>query len=153
MDKPICHGIMAMVLALCVAAMVQPGQSQMAPESQLFIPRDGNIPPETLVSEKFIKNLFPKKGKTKKNALDIGGLIAECLGNYDNVKDCVAEVQEVFTTGDLQGLTSDCCDALTGIADDCLSTTFVRYLPQIRAPITTVTAYCSLVKTLQSYFN
>ncbi|EOY31235.1 Uncharacterized protein TCM_038196 [Theobroma cacao] len=104
MDKPICHGIMAMVLALCVAAMVQPGQSQMAPESQLFIPRDGNIPPETLVSEKFIKNLFPKKGKTKKNALDIGGLIAECLGNYDNVKDCVAEVQEVFTTGDLQGM-------------------------------------------------
>ena len=154
MEKNIWHGVMAMVLAVCIAAVVQPGQSQMAPESQLHIPRDGIIAAETLASEKFAIKLPPKKGKSSfKRGFDIGWQIAQCLGNYDNVKVCGAQFRQVFTIGDFEGLTADCCDAFTGIADDCLAMSIAGYLPQIRVPATTITAYCSIVKTLQSFIK
>ncbi|XVE63639.1 hypothetical protein DITRI_Ditri07aG0036000 [Diplodiscus trichospermus] len=143
-----------MALAVFIAAMVQPGRSQMAPESQLDITTDGAIAADALASNKFSLKIFPKKGGGKgkgedwKRGFDLGWQIGQCLKNYDNVKSCVAEFQQVFTTGDFQDLTAECCEAFTGVADDCLAMNIAGYLPQVRVPAATITAYCAIVKTL-----
>lgn len=148
MDKHIWHGvIMSMVLAICFAATgVHSEQFQMTPESIQ----------KTMASEKFALK-FPviNKGRVKewKHGFDIGSQIWQCFGNYDELKGCVDEIQEVFTSGDLHGLSAGCCEAFNGITEDCLAMKVVGYLPQVRVPMTGVSAYCTFVNTVHGLIN